>query len=169
MTNQSQQEKEEIFLRAIEIARSGGFKIEHADSSRPWGGFLVLDEHQAPDFATRFFPEVPSAEILLGRKLSPKILLVAPHQRLSWQYHFRRAEFWKVVKGPVAIAISDTDDQGEPGVYEAGQVIRLKQGERHRLIGLDDWGIVAEIWQHTNPEHPSDEEDIIRLQDDYGR
>jgi len=50
-----------------------------------------------------------------------------------------------------------------------GDVIRLKQGERHRLIGLDEWGIVAEIWQHTNPKNPSDENDIIRLQDDFGR
>jgi hypothetical protein len=45
----------------------------------------------------------------------------------------------------------------------------LKQGERHRLIGLDGWGIVAEIWQHTNAQQPSDEDDIVRVQDDFGR
>jgi hypothetical protein len=39
---------------------------------------------------------------------------------------------------------------------------------RHRLIGLDDFGVVAEIWQHTDAI-PSDEEDIIRVQDDFGR
>jgi hypothetical protein len=37
------------------------------------------------------------------------------------------------------------------------------------LIGLDDWGIVAEIWQHTDESNPSDEDDIVRLQDDYSR
>ena len=47
--------------------------------------------------------------------------------------------------------------------------IQLKQGERHRLVGLDNWGIVAEIWQHTDAANPSDEEDIIRVQDDFGR
>ena len=50
-----------------------------------------------------------------------------------------------------------------------GNFIQLDKGERHRLIGLDSWGIVAEIWQHTDPENPSDEDDIVRLQDDFGR
>ena len=44
-----------------------------------------------------------------------------------------------------------------------------KKGERHRLIGLESWGIVAEFWQHTNAQKPSNEDDIIRLQDDYAR
>jgi mannose-6-phosphate isomerase len=45
----------------------------------------------------------------------------------------------------------------------------MDKGERHRLIGLDSWRIVAEIWQHTDLENPSDEDDIVRLQDDFGR
>jgi hypothetical protein len=45
----------------------------------------------------------------------------------------------------------------------------LKKGERHRLIGLDDYGVIAEIWQHIDTENPSDEDDIVRVQDDYGR
>jgi hypothetical protein len=28
----------------------------------------------------------------------------------------------------------------------------LQQGERHRLVGLEEWGVVAEIWQHTDAE-----------------
>ena len=50
-----------------------------------------------------------------------------------------------------------------------GELISLEQGERHRLLGLHDWGVVAEIWMHTDPSNPSDEEDIVRLQDDFGR
>jgi len=50
-----------------------------------------------------------------------------------------------------------------------GNLISLEQGERHRLVGLDDWGVVAEIWMHTDPSNPSDEDDIVRLQDDFGR
>ena len=49
-----------------------------------------------------------------------------------------------------------------------GDQIKLSQGERHRLVGLADYGVVAEIWQHTD-QVPSNEEDIIRVQDDYGR
>jgi hypothetical protein len=48
-------------------------------------------------------------------------------------------------------------------------VITLAQGERHRLVGLDVQGVIAEIWQHTDANHPSDEDDIIRVQDDFGR
>jgi hypothetical protein len=52
--------------------------------------------------------------------------------------------------------------------YRSGAQIKLNQGVRHRLVGLDDYGVVAEIWQHTDAV-PSDEEDIIRVQDDFGR
>ena len=53
-------------------------------------------------------------------------------------------------------------------VYYAGSQLKLNQGVRHRLVGLDDYAVVAEIWQHTD-KVPSDEEDIIRVQDDFGR
>jgi len=54
-------------------------------------------------------------------------------------------------------------------ILKRGDTITLKKGERHRLVGLNEWGIVAEIWIHTDANHPSDEEDIVRLQDDFGR
>jgi hypothetical protein len=34
---------------------------------------------------------------------------------------------------------------------------------------LDKQAIIAEIWQHTDAAQPSDEEDIVRVQDDFGR
>ena len=49
------------------------------------------------------------------------------------------------------------------------QQIKLKQGERHRLIGLDDFAVVSEIWLHIDPNNPSDENDIVRISDEYGR
>ena len=54
-------------------------------------------------------------------------------------------------------------------IFSKGSLITLKQGERHRLIGLNDFGVIAEIWQHTDVNNPSDENDIVRIQDDYGR
>ena len=54
-------------------------------------------------------------------------------------------------------------------VHNEGDQIVIKQGERHRLIGLNETSIVAKIWQHTDANHPSDEDDIIRVQDDFGR
>jgi hypothetical protein len=54
-------------------------------------------------------------------------------------------------------------------VLELGDTIELPEGMRHRLVGMDEWGAVAEVWMHSDPQHPSDENDIVRLQDDYAR
>ncbi len=146
-----------------------GFSISAQDLERPWGGFFVLDEMQIRKFKETFFPEVPLSEDQYAQKLSPKFLLVAPGARLSWQYHFRRAELWTLVAGDAAISRSMDDNQGPVLPMVAGEVISLVQGERHRLIGTEEWGIVAEIWMHSDANQPSDEEDIVRLQDDYAR
>ena len=151
-----------------EIA-SFGFSVVSYDFERPWGGFLVIDETQAQAFSNQFFEGLDVNTLKIGGKLSPKILIVKPNARLSWQYHNRRAEIWQVYKGTAGIIRSDSDEVNEMKEYNEGDQIILKQGERHRLIGLDDYCVVAEIWQHTDANHPSDEEDIIRVQDDFGR
>jgi len=149
--------------------KSFGFTIESKDFERPWGGFLVIDESQAQEFSNKFFEGLDVNTLKIGGKLSPKILIVKPNARLSWQYHNRRAEIWQVYKGTAGIIRSDSDEENEMKEYNEGDQIILKQGERHRLIGLDETSVVAEIWQHIDANHPSDEEDIIRVQDDFGR
>jgi mannose-6-phosphate isomerase-like protein (cupin superfamily) len=160
---------EHVFSSVEAYIQSQGYTIVDKDHSRPWGGFFVIQEDQAGKFAQQFFPQLSLDSIQITNKLSPKFLVVAPEKRLSWQYHFRRAEIWTVVAGPVGVAISDTDEQGDVGTYQHSDFLQLDQGERHRLIGLDAWGVVAEIWQHTDADHPSDEDDIVRVQDDFGR
>lgn len=156
-------------LRSIEEFLLKKFTIIDKDEKRPWGGFFVIDETQSELFIRDFFPDLNRTDLSANYKLSPKILIVEPGKKLSWQYHFRRAEWWKVIGGEVGIVQSDTDEEGELKKYKSPSIIKLNTGERHRLIGLDTWGIVAEIWQHTDTDHPSDEEDIVRLQDDFGR
>mgnify|MGYP001102967568 CR=1 FL=1 len=146
-----------------------GFTIESYDFDRPWGGFLVIDESQAQDFANQFFSGLDVNSLRIGGKLSPKILIVEPDVRLSWQYHHRRAEIWRVYKGTAGIIRSATDAQGQVEVLNEGDQVRLQQGERHRLVGLKERALIAEIWQHTDSDNPSDEEDIVRVSDDFGR
>ena len=146
-----------------------GFEIISKDFERPWGGFLVIKEEQAQDFANKFFDGVDIENLKIGAKLSPKILIVKPNSKLSWQYHNRRAEIWKVFKGEVGISRSFDDNQNPTIKLVKGDQIKLKKGERHRLIGLDDFAVIAEIWEHIDLENPSNENDIIRLSDDYGR
>lgn len=162
--NQSNQ-----FIKVKKHIESFGYQIVDYDSERPWGGFLVIDEAQAQKFANQFFDGIPIDSLKIGGKLSPKILIVNPKARLSWQYHHRRAEIWRVYQGTVGIIRSNDNDQKPILTLNEGDQVRLNQGERHRLIGLQKQAMVAEIWQHTDPNNPSNEEDIVRLQDDFGR
>ena len=157
------------FNKIEEHIKSLEFNVVSKDFNRPWGGFLVIDENQAQEFSNKFFEGLDVNILKIGGKLSPKILIVKPEARLSWQYHNRRAEIWQVYKGSAGMIRSDSDEENEMKEYNEGDQIILQQGERHRLIGLNEISVVAEIWQHTDAAHPSDEEDIIRVQDDFGR
>jgi mannose-6-phosphate isomerase len=161
--------KEQVFQKIATLLKEWQFTIDKEDRSRPWGGFYVIAESQANAFAQHFFPDEDFESLKISEKLSPKILMVAPGKRLSWQYHHRRAEIWKCIEGEVSVATSDSDEEAVKHTLQTGDVIKLKQGERHRLIGETGWGVVAEIWQHTDANNPSDEDDIVRLQDDFGR
>jgi mannose-6-phosphate isomerase-like protein (cupin superfamily) len=145
------------------------FEIVSMDQNRPWGGFFVISEEQAQKFANNYFEGLDVSSLKISDKLSPKILVVSPGKRLSWQYHHRRAEIWRVISGQVGVKRSINDEEGAIDVLNVGDTITLKQGERHRLIGLDDYAVIAEIWQHTDANNPSDEDDIVRVQDDFGR
>jgi len=163
-----QTDKKTVFEKVADFLEDKKLKVILEDQSRPWGGFFVLDENQKTAFIELFFEHLPK-NFAQNHKLSPKILIVCPQKRLSWQYHSRRAEIWKLIGGQAGVVLSDTDQQGELQTLAIGQVLELVQGKRHRLVGLDGYGIVAEIWQHTDPNTPSDENDIVRIQDDFGR
>ena len=100
------------YLNEIEKEIKGfGFEIIEKDFERPWGGFLVISEKQSQEFANKFFDGINVENIKIGGKLSPKILVVKPNSKLSWQYHHRRAEIWKVYKGEVGVSRSFDDNQ----------------------------------------------------------
>ena len=162
-------DKDRVFDLVEKYLTGLDFGIQTFDKKRPWGGFFVLEESQIRKFRDIFFPSVFLSEEQFSQKLSPKFLIVAPGARLSWQYHYRRSELWNLVAGSASISRSLTDSQNFPVFMEKGNVISLEKGERHRLIGTDTWGIVAEIWVHSDSIHPSDEADIVRLEDDYSR
>mgnify|MGYP006091656065 CR=1 FL=1 len=159
----------DVFFKTVQAEiESYGLTVADKDYTRPWGGFLVIEEEQAQAFADKFFDGIDVETLRIEGKLSPKILIVKPEARLSWQYHYRRAEIWQVFRGTVGIIRSNDDNEGDLVEFVEGTQVKLAQGARHRLIGLLDYGIVAEIWQHTS-DIPSDESDIVRVQDDFKR
>jgi mannose-6-phosphate isomerase-like protein (cupin superfamily) len=165
--------KKMAFKSVRDMIEELDYTIVEANETKPWGAFYRMDDEQASRFISEFFPGLTMKEAKLGHsdvKLSPKFLIVAPGQRLSWQFHHRRAEKWRFLTDG-AYHNSDTDKQGKKKVVPAGTTVQFAQGERHRLCstGMDGYVLVAEIWQHTDPGNPSNEDDIVRLADDYSR
>lgn len=165
--------KHVALARVRDMLHELDYTIVEADEARPWGAFYRMADDQAERFIGEFFPGLSMRDAQLGKdelQLSPKILIVSPGQRLSWQYHHRRAERWRFLT-PGAYYRSDDDEPGDKIIAEVGTSVQFGCGERHRLSAKDAKGyvLVAEIWQHTDPDNPSSEDDIVRLADDYKR
>lgn len=170
----SSRPKTEVMRELVEAARNQGYEVVDIDMEKPWGAFVRFNTKNADDFIENFFPGLDPDEARLGvasLELSPKFLLVTPGARLSWQRHGRRAERWSYVTDGAYHKSMDPDDPGAVVAAKAGGTVQFNQGECHRLVGVPGgrYTLVAEIWQHTDPLHPSDESDIERLQDDYKR
>jgi len=159
-----------MIYKEVELLISlNNLNIISKDTERPWGGFYVLDESQAQNFANLFFNNLDVSKLSLSGKLSPKILVIKPKKRLSWQYHHRRSEIWSVIKGSIKVIKSDDDTEKNEIILNKSDQIEIAKEERHRIIGTNKYALVAEIWIHTDKDNPSDEEDIVRVQDDFDR
>ena len=133
------------------------------------GWFFVISENNSQDFSNNYFNGLNTEELKVSGKLSPKILIIAPNKRLSWQYHHRRSEIWKVVSGEIKVVTSYDNNERNEFFLKENNTINIYLEERHRIIGTNDYAVVAEIWIHADKDNPSNEDDIVRLQDDYDR
>ncbi|HXI25993.1 MAG TPA: phosphomannose isomerase type II C-terminal cupin domain [Pyrinomonadaceae bacterium] len=107
---------------------------------RPWGTFTVLDE---------------------GDSFKVKRIEVLPGKRLSYQKHTQRAEHWFVVEGTARVTLDDRDI-----IVEKGEAIDIPIRSAHRVENVGD-----ELLVFIEVQRGSylGEDDIIRLQDDFGR
>lgn len=165
--------KHDALSRVKQMIEQLGYTVVEANETKPWGGMYRLSDDDAGQFIHDFFPGLSLNEARLGRpdvRLSPKFLLIAPGTRLSWQYHMRRAERWHFLTSGT-YTVSKTNDEPEVTVAPAGTITQLAAQTRHRVTSPNQsqYVLVAEVWQHTDPQQLSDEDDIIRLQDDYRR
>lgn len=88
-----------------------------------------------------------------------KILSVNPGSSLSLQYHNHRVEFWRVLAGHPLVTIGKEVKKASPG-----EEFMIKEQEPHRLEAQNDKVQVLEISLGE-----FDENDIIRIEDKYGR
>ncbi len=107
---------------------------------RPWGTFTVLDE---------------------GNGFKVKRIEVLPGKRLSYQKHAQRAEHWVVVTGTAKVTLDDRDT-----TVEAGQAIDIAVGSAHRV---ENPGRGPLVFIEVQRGSYLGEDDIVRLQDDFGR
>jgi mannose-6-phosphate isomerase len=107
---------------------------------RPWGTFTVLDE---------------------GDGFKVKRIEVFPGKRLSYQKHSQRAEHWVVVQGTAKVTLDDRDI-----IVEAGEAIDIRIGSAHRV---ENPGEQTLLFIEVQRGEYLGEDDIVRLQDDYGR
>ena len=149
--------------------RRFGLRLAEVNALKPWGGYLRFTQDSLVSFLAAYWLDVEISPPLTETSVDPKILLVAPKQMLSLQWHERRAEIWRVIAGPVGVTIGDDWDSLTHKTYATGEIIELPTRKWHRLFGLEGWGRVAEFWDHTDADHSSDESDITREHDIYGR
>ncbi|MBS3099212.1 phosphomannose isomerase type II C-terminal cupin domain [Candidatus Pacearchaeota archaeon] len=97
-------------------------------------------------------------QFTLNEISSVKILYVKPGRKLSLQKHKNRSEFWKVLES-VKVWIGNKKIEAIKG-----DEFMIKKGQLHRLEGLKKTGSVLEI-----SFGKFDENDIERIEDDYGR
>ncbi|HYV84197.1 MAG TPA: phosphomannose isomerase type II C-terminal cupin domain [Pyrinomonadaceae bacterium] len=107
---------------------------------RPWGTYTVLEEDQ-------------------GFKV--KRIEVLPGKRLSYQKHSQRAEHWFVVAGTAKVTLDDKEI-----MVRAGEAIDVPVGAAHRVENPEEENLVFIEVQRGSY---LGEDDIVRLQDDYGR
>ncbi len=107
---------------------------------RPWGWYQTMD---------------------LGERFRVKRIQVAPGKKLSLQRHYHRAEHWVVVRGTAEVTRDD-----EVVVVRENESIFLPQGCRHRLA--NPGRIPVEIIEVQTGAY-LEEDDIVRLEDDFGR
>ena len=114
---------------------------EREHSERPWGNYTVLDD-DAPDHKV-------------------KRLVVHPGKRLSYQRHSKRAEHWFIVAGTATVTLD-----GRVTTVRAGESIDIPREGAHRVANEGDTDVVLiEVQRGTY----FGEDDIVRLDDDYGR
>lgn len=113
----------------------------HVQDYRPWGYYKILEEEK--------------------NSFKIKHITVYSGKKLSYQFHYHRSEHWVVVRGMAKVTVD-----GEEMLVSAGESIYMKAGQKHRLENPGK--IPLEIIEIQMGDY-LEEDDIIRLEDEYKR
>jgi mannose-1-phosphate guanylyltransferase/mannose-6-phosphate isomerase len=113
---------------------------EHTTSYRPWGSYTVLEE---------------------GPRYKIKRIVINREAKLSLQMHHHRSEHWVVIKGTAKVTVGT-----ETTFVHENESIYIPKSTLHRLENPGK--VPLEIIEVQNGEYV-EEDDIVRLDDVYGR
>ncbi len=139
VTNKENSGEVKILVEALK-AKSQREASEHLKMYRPWGAYQRID---------------------IGPRFHVKRITVKPGGRLSLQKHFHRSEHWVVVSGTAEVTVGDKTIE-----LHENQSTYIPIGEVHRLAnpGKVPLEIIeVQVGSYTG------EDDIVRLEDVYGR
>ncbi len=106
----------------------------------PWGRWFVLDDSMS---------------------FKVKRIEVFPGKRLSYQKHFKREEHWYVVQGQAKVTLDGQDHMlGEGAAIDIG---------REALHRIENVGGEPLIFIEVQRGEYFGEDDIVRVEDDFGR
>ena len=88
-----------------------------------------------------------------------KVISINPNSSISLQFHKHRTEFWRILSGHPLVTIGEKTISAKPG-----DEFMIRQSEKHRIETGDN---VAQFLEIAYGDF--DEEDIVRLEDEYGR
>jgi len=114
--------------------------LDQRENYRPWGFYEVLSDE--PDHKM-------------------KRITVYPGKRLSLQKHRRRSEHWYIVQGSAVVTLDDKEIK-----LEGGGAVDIPKGAAHRIMNPAKNNMVFVEVQRGDY---FGEDDIERLEDDYGR
>jgi mannose-1-phosphate guanylyltransferase/mannose-6-phosphate isomerase len=129
-----------LVVEALKASADADFTELPATVHRPWGTYATLKQEDG---------------------YQVKRITVAPGQKLSLQYHHKRAEHWVVTQGQAIVQVGDEEFETGPGEYRY-----IPLGEKHRLTNIGDSELVlveVQVGDYLG------EDDIVRLDDVYGR
>lgn len=129
-----------LVVEALKASKNAELTEFPATVHRPWGTYATLKQEDG---------------------YQVKRITVAPGQKLSLQYHHKRAEHWVVTQGKAIVQVGDEEFETGPGEYRY-----IPLGEKHRLANIGDIELILiEVQVGTY----LGEDDIVRLDDVYGR
>ncbi len=99
--------------------------------------------------------------IATGETYIVKRICVMPNQQLSLQKHHYRDEHWIIVQGTAEITLDD-----KVFVAEQNTPIFIKAEQLHRIANRTETPV---IFIEVQTGDSLDENDIVRLEDNYGR